>query len=160
MIEAIKKFFESNLALSDADSVVQGNEHHIDKLQLACATLLIEVINSDHQQDERELNALVLVLKQTLQLDAAKLDEVIALARSEAQQATSLYEFTQLINEHYNYQEKLELMENLWRVAYADSHLDKYEDYLIRKVAELIYVTHSDFIRTKLKVRDNVSKPA
>lgn len=160
MIEAIKKFFESNLALSDAGSAAANDDHHIDKLQLACATLLIEVINSDHQQDDREMNALILVLKKTLQLDADKLDEVIALARSEAQQATSLYEFTQLINEHYDYPEKLTLMENLWRVAYADSHLDKYEDYLIRKVAELIYVTHSDFIRTKLKVRDNTGKRA
>lgn len=158
MIEAIRKFFESNLALSGAGSDDAGDGQHIDKLQLACATLMIEVMNSDHQQDDGELNALVLVLKQTLQLEAEKLDEVIALARTEAQQATSLYEFTQLINEHYDYQEKLALMENLWRVAYADSHLDKYEDYLIRKVAELIYVTHSDFIRTKLKVRDNVLK--
>lgn len=154
MIDAIRNFFESNLAMADAQIESTPEGQYLDRLQLASAALMIEVINSDHQQDDREMAAFAAVLKQSLNLDSEKLDEVIALARSEAHQATSLYEFTQLINENYTYPEKLALMENMWRVAYSDSHLDKYEDHLIRKVAELIYVSHSDFIRTKLKIRD------
>lgn len=156
MIEAIKNFFEANLAVVDTptDSGVKGK--HLDKLQLACAALMIEVINSDHKQDDKEMEEFASVLKQSLHLDPDKLHEVIALARSEAQQATSLFEFTQLINENYTYADKLALMENMWRVTYSDAHLDRYEDHLIRKVAELIYVSHSDFIRTKLKIRDMV----
>lgn len=154
MIAAIKKFFETNLALLDADAAI--DKVHDEKLQLASAALLIEVINSDHQADEREWAEFATVLKHCLQLQEDKLDELIKLAKVEAKQATSLYEFTQLINEHYAYRDKLVLMENMWRVAFADSVLDKYEVHLIRRVSELIYVSHSDFIRTKLKVRDKL----
>lgn len=154
MIDAIKKFFESNLASNSTES----KDIAADKLQLACAALLIEVMNSDHQQDAREMEEFVQVLRETLHIDADKLDEVIALAKIEASQATSLYEFTVLINENYSYDEKLVLMETLWRIAFSDAHLDKYEDHLIRRIAELIYVTHSDFIRTKLLVRDGLSQ--
>lgn len=153
MIEAIKNFFESNLAKSDSES----REVAADKMQLTCAALLIEVMNSDHEQDAREMEEFTQVLRDKLHIEANKLDEVIALAKMEANQATSLYEFTVLINENYSYDEKLVLMENLWRVAFSDQKLDKYEDNLIRKIAELIYVTHSDFIRTKLIVRDNLT---
>jgi uncharacterized tellurite resistance protein B-like protein len=58
-----------------------------------------------------------------------------------------------LINDSYDYEQKIELIENMWRIAFSDKRLDKYEDHLIRKVSELIYVSHSDFIKTKLKIR-------
>ena len=154
MLAAIKNFFDSNLAIAATGS--ESKLPQVDKIQLACAALLIEVMNSDHAQDSREMATFVGVLESSLQLDAHKLSEVVDLAQSEARQATSLYEFTGLINVNYTYEEKLSLMENMWRVAYSDSQLDKYEDHLIRKVSELIYVRHSDFIRTKLKIRDSI----
>ena len=49
------------------------------------------------------------------------------------------------------------MIEDLWRIAYSDERIDKYEDYVIRKVADLIYVTHSDFIKSKLKVKNSIS---
>ncbi len=156
MIDAIRKFFETNLDLRGATDATVANKHQIDRLQLAAATLLIEVINSDHQQDEREWAEISAVLQQTLQLQQNALEDIIRLAKNSAHRATSLYEFTELINANYAYEEKLVLMESMWRVAYADSNLDRYEDHLIRKVSELIYVSHSDFIRTKLKVRDQI----
>lgn len=154
MIDAIRKFFESNLALQGAKNDVVANKHSANQLQLAAATLLIEVINSDDQHDEREWAEISAVLQQHLQLRVEALGEIIKLAKKSAHQATSLYEFTALINANYGYDEKLVLMEHMWRVAYADANLDRYEDHLIRKVADLLYVSHSDFIRTKLKVRD------
>ena len=154
MLDAIKKFFETKLALQGAAADAVSGKDQIDRLQLAAATLLIEVINSDHQQDAREWAEISAVLKQSLQLQSEALDDIIRLAKHSAHRATSLYEFTELINANYSYADKLSLMENMWRVAYADSSLDRYEDHLIRKVSELIYVSHSDFIRTKLKVRD------
>jgi uncharacterized tellurite resistance protein B-like protein len=75
------------------------------------------------------------------------------LAKEQAHEATSLYEFTRLINDNYDPAQKIALIENMWRIAFSDERLDKYEDNLIRKISELIYVSHSDFIRTKLKVR-------
>jgi len=69
----------------------------------------------------------------------------------------SLYEFTSLINSEYDYAQKVTLIENMWRVAFADHVLDKYEENMIRKTADLIYVSHSDFIKSKLTVRDQTA---
>ena len=64
--------------------------------------------------------------------------------------STSFYPFTKLINDHYDYPERVNVIKLMWKVAYADGTIDKYEDYIIRKVADLLYVSHSDFIQAKL----------
>jgi uncharacterized tellurite resistance protein B-like protein len=150
MINSIKNFFESKLI--KANGAEQGSEL-VQKVDLASAALLIEVMNSDHELDERESNEFLSVLKSTLNVNEEDIDEIIELAKEEARKATSLYEFTRLINESFDYSQKLTLMENMWRIAFSDEKLDRYEDHLIRKVSDLIYVSHSDFIKAKLKVR-------
>jgi len=154
MINAIKSFFENKL------SAASDEEHNTDLLQkfeLASATLMIEVMNSDHELDERETAAFISVLQNSFQLTADQVSEIVDLAEQEAKQATSLYEFTRLINDNYDYQQKVQLIENMWKIAFSDEKLDKYEDSLIRKISELIYVSHSDFIQTKLRVRGRTS---
>ena len=69
-------------------------------------------------------------------------------------EAISLYEFTRVINDHYSAEQKLRLIDAMWSVAYADNDLDKYEEHLIRQVAELTYVPHSDYIQSKLSARE------
>jgi uncharacterized tellurite resistance protein B-like protein len=125
----------------------------MSRVDLTCAALLVEVMNSDHELDEREHQEFMAVLQQSYNIAEADLEELIQLAKDEAFEATSLYEFTKLINDSYDYEQKIELIENMWRIAFSDKRLDKYEDHLIRKVSELIYVSHSDFIKTKLKIR-------
>lgn len=150
MFNSIKSFFDSRLASSEV-----AEENLAQQTNLACAALLIEVINSDHQLDERESEALLEVLHESLDISDEDLHEMARLAEQQAHQATSLYEFTRLINDNFDYDKKCSLIENMWRIAFSDEQLDKYEEHLIRRVAELIYVSHSDFIRTKLKVRDD-----
>jgi uncharacterized tellurite resistance protein B-like protein len=116
---------------------------------------MIEVMNCDHQLDDREAAAFLDVLSTSLNLSQQELEELVDLAEKQAKQATSLYEFTRLINDHYDYAQKIELIENMWRIAFSDETLDKYEEHLIRKIADLIYVSHSDFIKSKLTVRDS-----
>ena len=77
---------------------------------------------------------------------------VAACDRTSADKATSLYEFTRLINDHYSKEQKLLLIQSMWRVAYADNDLNKYEERLIRQVSDLIHVSHSDFMKMKMKV--------
>ena len=151
MIESIKNFFEKKLAKNSTDETANSLMNRVD---LTCAALLIEVMNSDHELDEREQQEFIAVLQQSYNIADSDLEELTQLAKDEAHEATSLYEFTRLINDSYDYEQKLVLIENMWRIAFSDEHLDKYEDHLIRKVTELIYVSHSDFIRTKLKVRN------
>ena len=113
------------------------------------------MLKSDRHVDERETAALREILARDLELDSEELDNIVALAEEETRQAVSLYQFTRLINESYSYDERVQLIENMWRLALADDHLDMYEEQLIRRTADLIYVSHSDFIRTKLKVRSS-----
>jgi len=83
-----------------------------------------------------------------------QIDELIMLSREEVTEATSLYQFTREINEHFDEQKKLELMTGMWRVAFADGHLDKHEESIMRRVADLLHILHSDYIRCKINARD------
>ena len=150
MLKSIKSFFELKLASSGE---AEEPSSAISRIDLACAALLVEVMNSDHELDDREQQEFMAVLQKSYNIAKSDLEELSQLAKDEAFEATSLYEFTKLINDSYDYEQKVALIENMWCIAFSDKRLDKYEDHLIRKVSELIYVSHSDFIKTKLKVR-------
>lgn len=146
MLAKIKQFFNNNLS-------IEGQEYApgLDKtIQLAAAALLIEVSKSDFDLDEIELQTITDVLRDTFQLDPMTLDSLVTLAHEEVHRANSLYQFTRLINDHYSYAQKTQLLSSMWRIAFADGRLDKYEEHVVRKVAELIYVSHTDYIRLKL----------
>lgn len=145
MLSKISAFFERHLQPAGGASAPLS---HSQK-QLAVAALLIEVAMADHVFDEREMQSLKLHLKQKFAIEDSQLSELIALAKEETSDATSLHQFTTLIHQHCNPQEKFELLVSMWELAFADNDLDKYEEYVIRKVADLIYVSHSDFMRAK-----------
>lgn len=142
-----------NLFAGMPDQIAEEPADSAARLELASAALLFEVIKADHDMDEREYASIADVLRTAGSGNAEEIEELLESARRESGAATSLYEFTSLINEHCDYAEKCALIRNMWRIAYADEHLNKYEDHLIRKVSDLIYVSHSDFIRTKLSQR-------
>ena len=142
MIKSLLSLFELPEAASPEDAS--------QATQLAAAALLIETARADFYQDEAEEVALRSLLADTLQLSKAQVEELVTLANQRAAEATSLYEFTRVINDHYTPAQKLALIDLMWKVAYADSNLDKYEEHLIRRVAELTYVPHQDYIRSKL----------
>jgi uncharacterized tellurite resistance protein B-like protein len=156
VISNIKKFFESNLLLDAKASEAEKRA----RLPLATAALMFELVKSDARIDNRETAALLLVLRKTFELEEEKLRTIVALAEEESHRSTSLYEFTSLVSAAYSYEERVQLVENLWEVAFADQHLDRYEDHLIRKVADLLHVRHSDFIRTKLAVKARLEELA
>lgn len=120
------------------------------KLREACATLLVEVMRADFEQSEDEKQKIHNLLKDTFELNTTQLAELVERTEQGGEDTTSVYPFTSLINEHYDYDQRVNLIQLMWKVAYADGNLDKYEDDVIRRVAELLYVRHSDFIKTKL----------
>ena len=144
MLASIKSLFQVKTV--DAADDAAGAAR---RLELAGAALLFEVLKADHDFDERELASIAEVMR-ARGGEPEEIDELVELARRQSNESTSLYEFTSLINEHCDYREKCALVRNMWRIAWADAELSKYEDHLIRKVCELIYVSHSDFIRAKL----------
>ena len=149
MIGKLKTLFEQIGAKNKDASITSP----ISK-NLITAALMIEVMQADFSLDEREQQAFISVLKLSFDLDENEVIELEELAHAKVEEATSLYEFTRQINDNFSDGEKLELIKNMWRVAFADGEIDRYEDGVIRRVAELIYVAHSDFIRMKLEVKN------
>jgi len=126
-------------------------ERIAERRQLAAAALLIAVARADYVLDPREEAAMHAALARTFALSQQDIDELMALAEQEQNEASSDHPFTRLINEEFSDAAKSELIADMWRVAHADGNLHKYEEHLIRKIAVLIYVPHSEFIRTKLQ---------
>ncbi len=148
MIEQIKRFFEERLHSSDgADEATRAQE-----IQYASAALLIELARADFQADDLEKAVIMAMLKDTFDMDDDVLAEVVTLAETATEEAHDVFQFTQLVNDHYTYEDKTRLIENLWEVAYADGRLDRYEEQFIRKVAGLLHLAHADFIRAKVDV--------
>ena len=148
MIEAIKRFFEQNIVPPNRNEA--GGKQAV---QIATAALLLETARADFNIEHDELDAVAQGLRKTFGLTQQDTDELVQLAELEAKQATCYYEFTSLINREFSAAQKVQIIETMWRVAFSDDRLEKYEEALIRKVADLIYVPHADFIAAKHRVQ-------
>ena len=146
MLGRIKAFFEEDIAAADAPLST-------DNLRLASAALLVEVATVDNCFDEREASTLKAVLRDEYSITQEESEALMALAKSAQENATSMYQFTQLVDQRLEYKDKCFLLVHMWRIAYADGNLDKYEEYIIRKTADLLHINHSDFILAKHKAR-------
>ena len=146
MIDKIKSFFSNNVLEAETETTSPD--------QLATAALLIEVMVIDGDLDDQEMQAIAGTLSNMLDLTEEQIDQLIELSKEEVAEATSLYQFTKEINEHFDIEKKLSLMTAMWRVAFADGHLDKYEENIIRRVADLLHIRHSEYIRCKANARD------
>ena len=142
MIEVIKSLFEHPQRDSE--------ESHRRSLRLAAAALLVETARSDFTEDATELTKLSQLLATALKLEENDVQRLVSAAQGRVEEATSLYEYNRIINDHCSAEQKLQLVGAMWAVAYADGNVDKYEEHLIRQVAELTYVPHSDYIQSKL----------
>lgn len=150
MISKLQQFIDRYLAENDTD---QATLEH--RLQLASAALMIEVIHVDERVTDIEQDKIRQLISERFELDEEEIESLIELALEEKHDATDYYAFTSLLNSHYSQQQKIALIEGLWQIAYADDDLDKYEEHLIRRLAELLHVPHQDFIRTKHRVEQD-----
>ncbi|MGI9331942.1 MAG: TerB family tellurite resistance protein [Gammaproteobacteria bacterium] len=154
MFRKLTELFEIQVAQAQGAASEGDCEH---ALQLATAALLLEMTRADHQVRPVEQVAVREALGGAFALNAREVAELEALAQAEVREATSLYDFTTLINKNLDDDRKAQLVEMLWRVAYADGELDKYEEHLVRRVAELIYVPHARFIQAKHRAQQAVA---
>ena len=145
MINKIKEFFNKKTEEAENDS------HSV--LNIATAALLIEVMTIDGNMDQEEMDSVKSNLSTILELSDDEIQELIDLSQEEVSDATSLYQFTKEINANFELQQKLDLMTALWQVALADDYLDKYEESILRKIADLIHLRHSEYIECKSRAR-------
>ena len=151
MIRTFRRLFESTVATAARAEEVEAREHGY---HVATAALLVEVMRADHDARPEERAAVLHALKSAFDdLSSGETRDLLARAEAQADDATSLYEFTQHVNRQLDPAQKAHVVELLWRVAWADGDLDKYEEHLVRRIADLIHVPHSVFIRMKHKAR-------
>lgn len=148
MLKTIKSYFED---LFQEQQESSSTRHTIE---LASAVLMIEISLADAHIHDDERRIITQLLNDKFELEDEEIKTLIALAEEEVDHAVSLHEFTRLLNESLSQAEKINIIECLWQVAYADSVIDKYEEYYIRKVADLLYISHSDYIKSKLKAAE------
>ena len=122
-------------------------------VELAAAVLLIEVAWADHQVTDAELEAIERSLKAVLQLSSDDVGALVEESRTAQRDSVGLQRFTRAIVDAWSAEQRFELLVQLWRLAYCDAALDKYEEATIRKIADLLYVDHPRFIAAKLKAK-------
>lgn len=153
MFSKLKQLIESGLEEASGKDDTKPSTR---LAHLAATALLLEVGHADHHMDVKETAAILSSVKQVFGIDESDIEKFFSEAEQQKHDSISLYEFTDVINREFDEAAKYELICELWRVAYSDGELDRYEDHTIRKIAELIYVSHSEFIRAKhLVAKDN-----
>lgn len=120
------------------------------EIRLATAVLLVEIARADAGEDEVERQLAEKLVQEYFNLDGEQGRELIALASKHADEAISLFEFTNRLKDALDEKGRADMVEMLWDVVYADGELDRYEEHLMRRIAELLYVPHAEFIRRKL----------
>lgn len=118
-------------------------------LRMATAVLLIDVARADHVFDESEYDRVLRLIESHFALTPEQAGELFNAAGEEADDMVSLYEFTQLLNKNLSDEEKTRIIALLWEVAYADGQLDKYENSLVLKISDLLYVSRARVMRLK-----------
>jgi len=156
MIASIKDFFTQFI-----DPETRQTEADRGKaLQIATAALLLEMMRMDEHIAVEERDSIVATLRRQFGLDSGQLATLLDLAEQEARQATGYYKFTSLINKTCSADQKIRIIENLWQVAMSDGHLDAHELHLMRKIADLLYVGHADYVAAKQRARQTSTLPA
>jgi uncharacterized tellurite resistance protein B-like protein len=151
MIDRLLSFF----GLSEEE--VAGNTDEA-RIQHATAVLLVEIARADYERLSLEHDAMLALLKSTFGLSVVEAERVLDHAETAAENSVSLHEFTRVLHEELSYSEKERVVEMLWRIALADKVLDKYEDYMVGKIADLLYVVRGDVMRLKSKVYESLDK--
>jgi uncharacterized tellurite resistance protein B-like protein len=153
MVTAFNKFVKKYIK----PSAVGSDEVSERSLQLATAALLIEMMRADAEITGDERRMVMSTIMTRFHLTEEESSALLQFAEEKIRDATGYYEFTSLINKGFTYEQKVRVIENLWEIAFMDKYLDKHEEHMVRRIADLIYVEHKDFIDAKLRVKKKLS---
>lgn len=153
MLRTLKELFDNFSAPAESQS--PGQLAHT--LQLATAVLLVEVMRADPDIGPAEQEAVMNTLREKFALADDEIARLMELAEAKAKTSYDYHRFTTSLNEHFTHAQKIQVVENMWQVAYADAHLDAHENHLISKVAGLLYVTHGEYIGAKMRAKENAA---
>ena len=150
-MKSISDFFKDIISNKKTNIKPNSLESFKDEMVLSICVLLIEVSKSDDDYDDSEKEKIIDLLKKKFSLNDDQIDILIMMADKKNDEIVSLHELTASLNKEYTYSEKKNVIKMLWDIAYSDGRIDKYEDYTIRKISDLLHIKHSDFIKAKLR---------
>jgi len=127
-------------------------------LQLATAVLLFDVMRSDHDTSDAERAQALNALRKRFALSEDALAQLMAQAEQTAKGANDYFSFTSLMNDSFTQEQKIQVVEFMWQVAYADNTLDAHENHLISKIAGLLHVKHGDYISAKMRAKEDAQQ--
>lgn len=148
MIDALKQYFQKPTTQEE-----ESPEKDETRVLVATCALFLEMANIDDEFNDEERKEILAILRKDYNLSEADSQNIMEAASEERETKVDLWGFTNLINKNYSREEKLRIVELLWRIVYADGIMDKHEEYLTRKVSGLLKVDHSEFISAKLKAK-------
>ncbi len=124
--------------------------------EMAAAVLLISMERADFESSADERAAITHLLALHFRLAEGEVEALLAEAEEEVGQAVSFYNYVEHLNSNLGQDEKCQVLKMLWGVAYADGQLDPFEEQLMRRMADMLYLSHSDYVRTKLQVTEQI----
>ena len=148
MLKSIRDYFERNIG---GQATPAAKRHSIE---LATAALLVEVVRSDAGIQPTEREAVLRAVREKFGLSDDEAQTLFRLAEEEVKTANDYYQFTSLINRQFSQQQKQRVIELMWQVAYADAELAAHENHVLRRIADLLHITHGDYIAAKMRARD------
>jgi uncharacterized tellurite resistance protein B-like protein len=121
------------------------------RIQVATAVILLEVAHADEDFSESEREHILDILKSQFSLDEESVQELVQVSEEQLRRSIDIWHFTEIINNSYDSEEKYRVIEKVWQVIYADGRLDKYEDYIVHKLARVLHISHAQMIKAKMK---------
>jgi uncharacterized tellurite resistance protein B-like protein len=152
MIDLVKRFFGK----SEKSRAGEESTNASHDTRIAAGAILLEMANIDGEFSDSEKESIVAILKKDFRLADEHAQSLLQASQDELNGSVDLWQFTNLINQNYSRDEKRRIMETVWRVAYMDGRLDKHEDYLMHKLANLLRLTHKELIDAKIRVLHEV----
>lgn len=136
----------------DESGTATAPDHH--QLAVAATALMVQLARIDRNEDERELETIVECAVRVHHVTPDEARAILQDALDHASDSTSLYEFTEQLNARLSQDEKQQVLEGIWRVALADGRIDKYEEHLIRRIAELLHLNHREYMQARHRAGD------
>lgn len=147
MLTQIRKMFQGN-----REKQVSFTDQEMKKRIAACV-LLLEASHADDECNPAEMAHIVETVKSRFALSQEYAAELLELADRERRNSVDLWQFTNYLNQNLSKDDKLAVLEDVWRIIFIDGHLEMHEDHLAHKLANLLRLTHKELIDAKLKVK-------
>ena len=152
--DLLDKFTDGLQKMAGVETEEQRLSREKREVQQAVASLLYETARVDNEVKVQDLRVAQESLRELFALPPQQAQALLARAGEPDKRPTSYHPLTKIINNHFSAEDKRRLVEYMWRVAHADHEVDMYEDHLVRKISELLYVSHREFITAKHRARD------